>query len=71
LKLLEIPKGTHIVTQGERGDAFYIVFSGTLKVSIDGVIVNTLTTGKQTKLSILSTRSTTLKQLIDVYLPSS
>ena len=38
--------GTQIITQGEAGDRFYIISSGTVQVSIDGLPVRTMTAGE-------------------------
>ena len=46
LKAMYCPPGTSVVTQGDPGDAFYIVLSGELDVDIDGTVVNTLGSGK-------------------------
>ena len=45
LQMLECPAGTRVITQGEPGDAFYIVVSGTLKILVDGMHVNTVHSG--------------------------
>ena len=44
-RLLKCPKGTHVVSQGDPGDAFYIILRGTFAIDIDGKIVNTLGSG--------------------------
>jgi len=38
--------GRRIITQGEVGDRFYIISSGTVQVSIDGLPVRTMTNGE-------------------------
>lgn len=45
LELLECPSGTRVISQGEPGDAFYLVVSGKLNVLLDGMVVNTLKSG--------------------------
>jgi len=50
LQMLECPSGTRVITQGEPGDAFYIVLSGSLKILVDGILVNTLHSGQYIKI---------------------
>lgn len=45
IHLFDCPVGTNVVTQGDPGDAFYIVLSGTLDISIGGVVVSTIGAG--------------------------
>jgi hypothetical protein len=37
---LDVPAGTAIITQGEEGDRFYVIASGSVEVIKDGVVVN-------------------------------
>ena len=41
----EVEKGTRLCTQGDIGDAFYIIFSGSVRVVIDGGVVGELLSG--------------------------
>lgn len=45
IHLLDCPYGTDIVTQGEIGDAFYIILSGSVDVKINGTVVVTMASG--------------------------
>ena len=45
LKLINCPTTLQIITQGEPGDAFYIVLEGTLSILVDNMIVNTIGMG--------------------------
>ncbi len=45
LNLLEVPAKVSVVTQGDPGDAFYVVLEGTLDVIIDNTIVNKMVSG--------------------------
>lgn len=45
IHLFDCPAGTHVVTQGDPGDAFYIVLSGSLDILISGVIVTSIGAG--------------------------
>jgi MFS family permease len=40
--LLDLPAGTPVITQGDAGDRFYLIETGTALVTVDGVRVNTL-----------------------------
>jgi len=43
---LTVRPGTRIIAQGELGDRFYIIASGTVEVSVDGVPVRTMEEGE-------------------------
>ena len=45
LNLLEVPAKVCVVTQGDPGDAFYVVLEGTLDVIIDNTVVNKMVSG--------------------------
>lgn len=45
IHLFDCPAGTHVVTQGDPGDAFYIVLSGSLDIIINGVVVTSIGAG--------------------------
>lgn len=45
IHLFDCPTGTKVVTQGDPGDAFYIVLSGQLEIDINGVVVSTIGAG--------------------------
>ena len=44
-RVMKCPNGTKVVSQGDPGDAFYIIIHGSFVVDIDGRIVNTLGSG--------------------------
>lgn len=46
IHLFDCPAGTCVVTQGDPGDAFYVVLSGQLDIVINGVTVSTIGAGK-------------------------
>ena len=42
---LEVPAGTDVVRQGDKGDCFYIVHAGSAEVLVDGFLVGSVTPG--------------------------
>lgn len=45
MKLLECPAGCRVITEGDIGDAFYVILTGTCFISIQGAVVSELSAG--------------------------
>lgn len=45
IQLITVPEGVHVVTQGDDGDAFYIVLDGTLNVFVNNTCVGSMFSG--------------------------
>jgi CRP-like cAMP-binding protein len=45
MQRLVVPPESHVITQGDSGDKFYVVQSGSLEVIVNTAIVGYLTTG--------------------------
>lgn len=45
MQRLVVPPESHVITQGDSGDKFYVVQSGSLEVIVNAAVVGSLTTG--------------------------
>lgn len=45
LRMMNCPQDTVVIAQGDPGDAFYIVFEGSLDIQIDGRVINSIKAG--------------------------
>lgn len=45
IKLIEVSRGVQVVNRGDFGEQSFIVISGTLEASLDGVVLSVLSEG--------------------------